>query len=118
MSHVNQTSHARCRQIFEQYVELAVQFDNGLFLERDSSHPPEDLVMEDLEAYDDEPMEDVPNSPDSLPERVRDHLPGLDSEGNEVEADLWVDADDIDIELTSVASSDDEEEENYLWYVE
>lgn len=87
MSHIHQTSHARCRQIFEQYVELAVQFDNHLFPET-SSNPPEDVDMEDLETRD----EDAPDSsndgnPSDL-EGVYNYLPGLDSQGNEVEADL------------------------------
>lgn len=118
MSHIHQTSQTRCRQIFDQYVELSIQFDNQLFVETDSSHPQDDLVMEDFETYNDEPMEDVPDSPIDLSERVDEHLPGLDSEGDEIEAELWVDADDIDVEVTSaIPSLDEEEDEDYLWHV-
>ena len=80
LSHIRQTSRAHCRQVFDQYVQLAAQFDELIPLEENVPATPEDIEMADPEALDD--LESMLNSPINSPNDVHDHLRDMDSPGN------------------------------------
>ena len=117
MSHIRQTSD--CRRVFDGYVQLALHFQDATSsLENNPPSSPINTGMEDVGA----PDEHLPRSEadvvdyDMTLEDDHDRLPGIDSNGDEVEVDFQVEIDDEDIEVTSVASTDDEDEDGeYLW---
>ena len=117
MCHIQQTSNTNCRQVFDGYVQLALQSQDPAFLAEDD--PPSlfnNLSMEDLGVFD----EDLPQSDaadvDMILDEDREHLPGIDSDGAEIEEDFQVAIEDEDIEVASMPDTDDEnEDEEYLW---
>ena len=76
--------------------------------------------MEDLEVLDEHlphlEVEAEMVDYDMTLDEEREHLPDIDSGGNEIEAEFQVEIEDQDIEVASTASTDDEDEGGgYLW---
>lgn len=119
MSHIHQTSNANCRQVFDGYVQLALQFQDPAFSVADNPPSPlNNLSIDDLEALD----EDLPHSEaeaaddDMVLDEDDESLSGIHSDGAEIEADLQFEIGDEDIEVTSMPDTDNEDEgEEYLW---
>ena len=103
-----------CSRIFNQYVQLAMQFQEPATFP--VSPPPNDITMEDLDAPIADEESPHPSAADLAFEEDRERLPGMDSDGDEIEVDLQVEIEDEDIEIASMSGSDDEDEEgDYLW---
>lgn len=119
MSHIRQTSNTDCRRVFNEYVQLALQLQDPDFSLEDD-FPSSPISMEDLEVLDEHlphlEVEAEMVDYDMTLDEEREHLPDIDSGGNEIEAEFQVEIEDQDIEVASAASTDDEDEGGgYLW---